>query len=281
MNLTPLALFEVFGRLHPVMLHMPIGLVGALAGVEAWRLVSCHPGAPHAPRVLGILAAAAAVTTALMGLTLEQEPGYTSDTVELHEWLGLSFAACVVVVAILQHRVYTFAATAPAAKGLAGRRLAYLIALAITTLVMIPTGHFGGEISHGEGFITEPLTRSKAPKIVRTPTTPQVALDLPAVPLADQVPADIQAVFDTTCISCHGSAKQKGGLRLDTPARLWAGSDAGPVVVRGDADASELTWRMSLPLNNDDHMPPKNKPQPTPAQIAAVQAWVNGLAPAK
>lgn len=276
MNITPLAIFEVFGRLHPVMLHMPIGLVGALAGIEGWRLISRNPAAPHAPRVLGVLAALAAVATALMGLALSQEPAYASDTVELHERLGLAFAGCAVVVGVLLHRVHSFAKTAPGARGLAGRRASYLIALSVTLGVMVLAGHFGGEITHGEGFITDPLTRK--PRTTRAPTPPRVA-PAATLPAGDEVPPNVQAVFDTACISCHGAAKHNGGLRLDHSAALWEGADAGPVIVRGDIDASELTWRMTLPPHDEDHMPPENKPQPTAEQVEAVVAWVKSLKP--
>jgi hypothetical protein len=34
-----------------------------------------------------------------------------------------------------------------------------------------------------------------------------------------------------------------------------------------------------LPLNDDDLMPPEGKPQPTPAEIAALKWWIDCGAP--
>ncbi|MBI1191356.1 MAG: hypothetical protein GC200_11835 [Tepidisphaera sp.] len=277
MNLTPSALLEVFGRLHPVMLHLPIGLVTAIAGIEGWRLVSRDPACPHAPRVLGVLAGASALLAALMGLTLARDPAYTSESIFWHQYLGIAFALCVLVMSVLLIRADHARSAAPTLPGINGRDRAYLLALLMTLGVMVPTGHLGGEISHGEGFITQPLTRRPAHQDSppRVGATPDARAETPLAH-AD-VPPEVQAIFDSTCVSCHGPNKQKGGLRLDTSQGLWDGSDAGAVVVPGDPNQSELTYRMALPLSDEDHMPPKGKPQPTTDQISTVGMWIAGL----
>jgi hypothetical protein len=40
-----------------------------------------------------------------------------------------------------------------------------------------------------------------------------------------------------------------------------------------------MIQRLLLPLNDDDHMPPEGKPQPTLAEIAALQWWIERGAP--
>src|SRR4051812_32170646 len=42
------------------------------------------------------------------------------------------------------------------------------------------------------------------------------------------------------CQECHGSEKQKGGLRLDSRAGLLAGGDTGPAAAPGRPDDSLL-----------------------------------------
>ena len=42
------------------------------------------------------------------------------------------------------------------------------------------------------------------------------------------------------CFKCHGEAKQKGGLRLDSLAAMVQGGDTGPAVVPGKLDESLL-----------------------------------------
>ena len=40
-----------------------------------------------------------------------------------------------------------------------------------------------------------------------------------------------------------------------------------------------MIYRLLLPLNDEDHMPPQGKPQPTLAEIAALQWWIDCGAP--
>src|SRR5947209_7504575 len=43
----------------------------------------------------------------------------------------------------------------------------------------------------------------------------------------------VRPVLAENCYKCHGTAKQKGGLRLDSRASLATGGEQGPVVVPG------------------------------------------------
>ncbi|HET6993838.1 MAG TPA: hypothetical protein VFI06_02595, partial [Chitinophagaceae bacterium] len=42
-----------------------------------------------------------------------------------------------------------------------------------------------------------------------------------------------------------------------------------------NADESEMIRRLLLPVDNEDHMPPKEKPQPTENQITLLHWWIN------
>jgi hypothetical protein len=76
------------------------------------------------------------------------------------------------------------------------------------------------------------------------------------------------------CYTCHSSKKQKGGLRVDDPKLLLQGGKGGEALVPGNATESELLQRMLLPLEDDDHMPPKAKPQPKESEIALIHWWI-------
>ncbi|MEM7392596.1 MAG: c-type cytochrome domain-containing protein, partial [Verrucomicrobiota bacterium] len=89
----------------------------------------------------------------------------------------------------------------------------------------------------------------------------------------------IEPLLDRHCIGCHGTQKQKGGLRLDTKALAFAGGDNGPVLVPGKPDESELYVRMTLPMDDDDVMPPSEKARIDKANIAFVRQWIERGAP--
>ena len=59
-------------------------------------------------------------------------------------------------------------------------------------------------------------------------------------------------------------------MRVDDLAKLVKDQDLVP----GKPGSSPIVQRMSLPPSDDDHMPPKEKPQADAWEIAAVQAWV-------
>jgi mono/diheme cytochrome c family protein len=80
-------------------------------------------------------------------------------------------------------------------------------------------------------------------------------------------------ILHDRCVSCHGPAKAKGGLRLDSQEHLLAGGHSGAAVVPGDPEASPL-WRLIiLPLADPDRMPATGDPL-TPDQIAVIRSWI-------
>jgi Protein of unknown function (DUF1553)/Protein of unknown function (DUF1549)/Planctomycete cytochrome C len=81
----------------------------------------------------------------------------------------------------------------------------------------------------------------------------------------------IRPILADNCWSCHGSKKQKAGLRLDSLAGVLKGTEDGPVVVKGDPDKSRLI--KAIKHIGDVKMPDKDKKLPDQA-IADLTAWV-------
>jgi mono/diheme cytochrome c family protein/YHS domain-containing protein len=76
------------------------------------------------------------------------------------------------------------------------------------------------------------------------------------------------------CIECHGPKEQKGDLRLDARAFLFAeGEEDAWVAPPGKPDDSELVRRLGLPLDDEEIMPAKGEPL-TKEQQAVVRQWV-------
>ncbi|HIA47640.1 MAG TPA: hypothetical protein EYN96_06650, partial [Candidatus Hydrogenedentes bacterium] len=69
--------------------------------------------------------------------------------------------------------------------------------------------------------------------------------------------ADVWPILAERCIRCHGSEKQEGDLRLDTPEGINVGGEFGIVVAAGDPDGSTLVELISLPEDDPDVMPAK------------------------
>jgi mono/diheme cytochrome c family protein len=91
--------------------------------------------------------------------------------------------------------------------------------------------------------------------------------------------ADIQPIFEKSCVKCHGAEKPKARLRLDSLAGALKGSEHGKVVEPGKSASSKLVLNVAHLGDEDDYMPPPNNkaniPPLTPEQIGLIRAWID------
>ncbi len=106
---------------------------------------------------------------------------------------------------------------------------------------------------------------------------PAHPLDLSRLPPAATAPVefarDIEPLFASHCVKCHGSEKQKSGLRLDRKAAALKGGDSGKVITPGRSAESSLI-QLVAGLDPDKIMPPKGE-RLTPQQVAVLRAWID------
>jgi hypothetical protein len=74
-------------------------------------------------------------------------------------------------------------------------------------------------------------------------------------------------------VSCHGAAKPRGGLRLDTAAAALAGGKAGPAVLPGNGVESPLIE--ALRGDGASERMPLNRPPLAEAEIKLIEAWID------
>lgn len=246
------SLIQFFGRLHPMVLHAPIGLLIGLVALEAMAVAGRRPLDPRIRSILAWLAAISAVFSAGAGLVLSLEDSYDASAVQLHQWLGIGVAAGCAAAAVMQQ---------------AGWTGAYRTVLVLAAAAIVPAGHFGAGMTHGAGFLTAPFAR-------HTPVAAPVSPLSGEVVAASHYAAVIAPIFERRCVGCHGPSRQKGGLSLHTPDAITKGGKDGGVLVAGDPGASEMVRRLTLPVGDEDHMPPESKAQPTPQEVRAIEDWI-------
>ncbi|HEX8037967.1 MAG TPA: c-type cytochrome domain-containing protein, partial [Chryseosolibacter sp.] len=197
-----------------------------------------------------------AIAACISGYLLSLTDEYSEDIVGWHKWMGIS-VACVSLLWYLQERNVRFT-----------RSLKFL-SPGLFVLIMI-TGHLGGILTHGSDYLSAPLadifSDDGSAKVQFRP----VADVQEAVVYTDLV----KPVLQSKCYSCHGRNKQKGGLRMDDSLKLMKGGKDGVVIHAGEAGKSDLVHRILLPVDVDDHMPPREKGQLSENQIALIEWWV-------
>ncbi len=82
----------------------------------------------------------------------------------------------------------------------------------------------------------------------------------------------IQPFFNKYCSECHNAKRPRAGLDLESIKGLRNGSDNGSVFEPGQADKSLLV--LVVEGKKKPIMPPKNKPQPKPEEVALLRAWI-------
>ena len=106
---------------------------------------------------------------------------------------------------------------------------------------------------------------------------PGITADLTHQRVFDEL---IHPILQRRCSTCHGPEKHKADLSMENYETLLKGGKEGPVLIAGKPLDSPMIQRLLLPLEDEDHMPPPAKAQPTLAEIAALQWWIDCGAPA-
>jgi uncharacterized membrane protein len=261
----PPDIFLFIGRLHPLLVHLPIGMLAALAALEIAARIPRFKNAAASAGFILALAAPVSVATAACGWLLSLAGGYDETLLAWHKWLGTGTAVAAVVAAILFWR---------------GKFTAYRASLLVAVSLLMVAGHLGGSLTHGSDYLTryapEPLKKllGIAPAKKTAPArSPNELLPLPVFA------GVIEPVFQDKCVSCHGAQKSKGDLRLDSFAAMMRGGKDDIAIKPGDAAQSPLLERALLPADDDDHMPPAGKPQLTAPETALLKWWIDAGAP--
>ena len=254
-----------FGPFHMVVLHYPIGFLTLSALLELWATFQPAGAGRRAVGFVLPLTAAASVATAALGWLRAGSGEFDPALLASHRWTGIAVAV-LAVGACLLHRISRGRTDS------AAYRYGYRGSLGVAMACMVVAGHFGGSLTHGEGFLTlnaPPFVRDLIAKgAAKTP----VATGAVAGSLYASV---VRPALGQKCYSCHGAEKQKGKFRLDQREPMLKGGDSGETaVVPGDMQKSGLMYHLLLPRDHDDAMPPKGKEPLTPAEIVAVAQWI-------
>jgi len=253
-----------FGRFHPLLVHLPIGILFLAFIFECFSVRKNYKALKNAVQPALFLGSVFAIASAISGYFLRQEGGYEEHLANLHQNFGIATACLSLVVYVLRGKM-KFWISDP----LKRKKAKILLFVPLIVLLSI-TGHWGGSLTHGEDYLFAAVSLGATEAIDPALRIQQIANIRDAV-LYDSV---IQPILEARCYDCHSSRKQKGELRLDKKELITRGGKNGEVIREGPADSSSLYKRLLLPLEDEDHMPPNEKPQLSSSEIALIQYWI-------
>ena len=241
------------GRLHPLLLHFPIVLLAFLMIYEFFRFSQANHSAKEIVEKwvsdLWILGAALTGLTTIFGLILSKESGYSGETIFLHKWMAVSLFLVFSLIYWLRNLSFY-------------QSLSARISIAVVSLLLLSTGHYGAELTHGNGYLLAPLQQNE-----------QIYLEDALV-----FEHMVKPILVKKCISCHNPDKKKGELDMSDVQNLLKGGKNGKLFEVGKPELSLLLERIHLPLQDEKHMPEAGQPQLTAEEDQILSLWIKSNA---
>jgi hypothetical protein len=256
------------GHFHPVLVHLPIGILLLLGVLEAAGLLSrcrasrgCRRSRSASGRSSCAIGAAAAVLAAYLGWLLAHGGDYDLALVGRHQ--------------TARDRRGRGRGPPPCRAPPCGGSTARSVRLPGTPDAWRRTP--AAKITHGSDYLTAHMPGSVAADARdsrRPPPKPRTVTLESAIAYADVV----QPILQERCVSCHGPAKSNGGLRVDTWDLLAKGGKHGLVLKPGTSSQSALVRRIDLPVEEKEHMPPRESRS---FRMTTLRSWNGGWRPGR
>lgn len=259
---------QLLGRLHPLIVHLPIGFI--ILGLLLQVVDRNRKQYTSVIALIYLWSGFSAILACVTGYLQYLGEGYSFDSVKLHLWSGIATAlfSFLMWARLKDFSITTFLFKIP------------ILTLSALFFILISfTGHQGGNITHGEDYLVEPLPNSiKSALGYEVFEKKEIVLTNENWENANLYTDVVQPILNNNCLSCHNPKKAKGGLLLNTQEGILMGGENGPVIVANHPEKSDLFTRMELPEHDENHMPPDGKTQPSKEEIKLVEAWIeNGL----
>ena len=305
--------WRLLGRLHPIVVHFPIGLLTTAALIEVLHVLRRRPLPSEAGTyclVIGILGGLVSAWFGTLNAAHQSMTGDAALAVEKHRMMA--WTALVAAVAAL-------GAGQIARRRAQIRTMAVYLGLVVATSAVVgATGHLGGGLVFGDDYLTGVLpwnedaararsTAAAAPAstpltaagLAATPTAPRPVRPTPshappsgAAPAASAVPAAPDAVSDAAVQAAANVDFARDVMPIleqtcvechgpdKVKARLRMDSIAGlqkggknGPLFKAGDAENSLIMRRVLGLDGEDQMPLDKDPL-TEAQIDTLRRWI-------
>ncbi|EAR00001.1 FN3 associated domain-containing protein [Maribacter sp. HTCC2170] len=237
------------GHLHPLLVHLPIGILAIGFILELLYKKKPSETAKDIVLVVLLIGFISSLVSLGSGWLLGEDGSYDETLLFRHRWLAVAFTVFTGLLYVLKKST----------NHLAGKT--YFPVFIITLILLSITGHYGGSMTHGEDYLFADNKEEKV--IIENVDEALVYTDI------------VQPIFNAKCVSCHNPSKVKGGLLMNNQTNLLAGGDSGSILDSvSKTEPSLMLMHLRLPLEHEDHMPPKGKIQPTAEELQLIEWWM-------
>ena len=257
-------LWKLLGRLHPMIVHFPISLIIVALLLEFFQRIRGNRSLSEAIRVLVYVGSVSAVLAVTFGLLLSNTEDYGGDFLPVHQWSGIATM------------ILSIATAFAAIKNLYKVQFTLLV---VTVMVVGVAGHYGAMLTHGDDYLSAAFssdeqkdTHGNKPDVLAVKDGQLSEENI------QELNVEVRTIFAHHCYKCHGKAKVKAELRLDSREAIMKGGEDGVVIVPDHPEKSEMIRRITLPANHKDVMPEKGK-KLSEREIAVLEFWIKNGAP--
>jgi len=244
-------LLDMIGKFHPLLLHLPIGvLVYAYLHLGFVLYIRKKRQIVDIKFALGV-GAFTAILSSLSGYLLSINGDYGGELLNWHKWLGIGTAISSVLILVLYQKL--------------NNKNTFFGFFSIFMVLLIATGHYGGSLTHGVGFLLPTISPEDEPRMIEDISKAHIFNDL------------VMPIVKRKCLSCHNPKKKKGELLLNTLDGWKKGGKTGDFIIAGEAENSLMLTRLHLPVTEKKHMPPSGKLQLDKDEIAFITWWIKSM----
>jgi uncharacterized membrane protein len=250
-------MLDFLGSLHPLVVHLPIGIVLLTLALEVF--MKNKNNSIHRAITLGwFLSSISGIVSALFGWLLGDNGYYFESQISIHRWSAILFVLLCFLIWILRYMNFKFS-----------RPVNRLFNLCVVLLLTI-TGHFGGEMTHGQNYLLDKLPFVEK-EITPVPISTLVASEPDSLFVFEDL---VYPVLEEKCIACHNAKSRYGGLDMSTLEGMTHGGNSGAGIKKGKPYESLIFKRVSFAHDHPKFMPPAGVPL-TYDQIATLEWWID------
>ena len=259
-----------FGRFHPLFVHLPIGFLILIVFIEILKFLGKLSFNQDLINALLLITLFSAIMACIAGYFLSLEGGYNEVLLNKHKWQGFWVAIFSFITWLSRNQWLN--------DKIGFNKVFYFPSLLLATIFMFVAGHHGGNLTHGETYLTEntPQPFRKWFGIADKIETQSNSLKSKIQNINEALVYQdiIHPIFQEKCEKCHNANKKKGDLRMDEIALFKKGGKNGVIFKANLVDESEFIKRILLPESDEHHMPPKGKNQVSENELSLMKWWI-------